>query len=267
MAQEQESLKQGNTRDNDAEASFQAFLDMDIGAKPYLVIQPQLLINEERAVKEIDEAEASIRYYEKEIRSIRKSGLPALMGNLWHLIILIPALLVIHVLVLHLSKLYGWGFTERLDTLLDTIQTTLTTAGGGEGLLHMAGTVLWALVTIIVGITVAIPLNILDFLSIIIPDAPVLMGIAEGLAIAAIAVFAIYTSPIGDYLKQRKELKETAAEYASKIRQKRELIKEKQVELKQIRSHPQYEELSDLWLHQDERLEASRRKLREYFGH
>lgn len=191
---------------------------------------------------EIVAIERSIEAFEERERKIMQRSIPSPGDWLaFALVILLPSVLIMHVLYLHMGELHGWGATERFDALLETVQGALTTAGGGEGPLNMVGQVLWLLVEVVVAIAVVIPLGILRFLQIIVPDAETLMFYAEGAAIALIVLFLLRFNPIGQYRAAWAEYRSVNTESLKEAREAKRQLGEKRAQRDMIRKSEIYQ--------------------------
>lgn len=256
MTLEQEKPEQSDEV-TEAEEAFYRLLEQD---KKF---DQALLEDVQGLTKGIERAEARIKRFEDDARRERERITPTLGDHISYLIVVVPAALVIHLLVIHMSELYGWGYSNWFNALLDSAEVTLTTAGGGDGLLNMAGKALWFLIVVVVGITLALPLRILQFLQAIIPDAQVLMGIAEGLAIAAIVFIVLRFSPIVTYFGERKEFDAAYARSADNLQRDKQKVQEWRAKRDMYVNAPRYQSLMAKQRAKEEH-ERQLRKLREY---
>lgn len=255
------TLEQGKPEQSDgpteAEEAFYRALEQD---KAF----DQAILEDVRGLTEaIERAEAKIKRFEDDYRRERERITPTLGEHIAYLIVVIPAALVINLLVIHMSELYGWGYSDWVNALLDSAEVTLTTAGGGAGLLNMAGKALWFLIVVVVGITLALPLRILQFLEVIIPDAHVLMGIAEGVVIAVLAFIVLRFSPLVTYFEERRKADAVYAKSADSLRRDKQKVQEWRAKRDTYVNTPRYQGLMAKQRAKEEH-ERQLRKLREY---
>lgn len=222
-----------------------------------------VLGRDEKLTRRIESLESSIEASKKELRHVGRHDALPVYECLTFLAALLVGALVVTMFALHLSELFGWGLTERFDALFQALRSTLLGMGGGDGPLHVVGQVLFFPIEVVVGVCVTLPLNILRFLQIIIPEPRVLMGVPEGVLIALTLWLVWALNPLATFRERRAQVRAERVRLRNSIKDARDELKAVHAMRDMIRSGSRYQHLVQA-RRMEEELEAQRRKAYSY---
>lgn len=149
-------------------------------------------------INRMDVLKAETTELERRVRQLRANRMvtkrvyPSLKSWLLYLLAVALVALVLSSLILHMSQRFGWGLYEWFNALLDTAEAALRASGP----LHMLGEIVWLLIEIVVGVVIAIPLDILHLAEVILPDAESYLGFLEGAVVLTAAVVMLRLNPL-----------------------------------------------------------------------
>lgn len=197
-----------------------------------------VLAYDRKLTARIDAIERDLWRYDERLRIELKRYAPRASDWLSYLVVLLVGAVVANVFLLHMGELFGWGLTDRYNALLEVGQTALT--GDASMLPAGVGGGLWALVELFVGLTVSLPLGILHFLQVIIPEPALVMGLPEGALLALIAWILVTACPLSTYLSKRAEFRAAKAQSAGEIAKSRKALEETRITRDEIRNSDLY---------------------------
>ena len=156
------------------------------------------------------------------------------VGGSWlgYFAVVLGATLLFSSLILNMGRLFGWWTIEQFDALLETLKATLIGFGGGEGPLHLVGTVIWSLIELVCAVLIALPLEIFEFIEILVPDAETIMGFVDGAILLVVFWLLLRVNPLAKEPKLSSleqgvvmnEMRKSQARLEGLERQRKELV-------------------------------------------